>query len=117
MAKGMLLPLDSVACAAAVTRLRDCPPVTLAIESGAGEFPTGPSITFAAGSEIPIRDGTAAFLHPIQCEGVQRIGLRSQPMSQASCSPRTRYLLGPAPPGWGRRRKGRERRVDRLDFR
>ena len=41
--------------------LNNCPPVTLAIESGPGEFPTGPSITFAPGSDIPIRDGMAAI--------------------------------------------------------
>ena len=41
--------------------LSNCPPVTLTIESGPGEFPTGPSITFAADSDIPIRDGTAAI--------------------------------------------------------
>ena len=38
-----------------------CPPVTLAIESGPGEFPTGPSITFAPDSDIAIRDGKAAM--------------------------------------------------------
>jgi hypothetical protein len=36
---------------------RNCPPVTLAVESGPGEFPTGPSITFAPDSDIVIRDG------------------------------------------------------------
>ena len=41
--------------------IRNCPPVTLTIESGPGEFPTGPSITFAADSDIAIRDGTAAM--------------------------------------------------------
>jgi beta-galactosidase len=41
--------------------LNNCPPVTLAIESGPGEFPTGPSITFAADSDITIRDGAAAM--------------------------------------------------------
>jgi beta-galactosidase len=41
--------------------LSDCPPVTLAIESGPGEFPTGPSITFAPDSDIAIRDGAAAM--------------------------------------------------------
>jgi hypothetical protein len=35
--------------------------VTLAIESGPGEFPTGPSITFAPDSDIAIRDGAAAM--------------------------------------------------------
>jgi hypothetical protein len=43
------------------TPLSNCPPVTLTIESGPGEFPTGPSITFAADSDIAIRDGAAAI--------------------------------------------------------
>jgi beta-galactosidase len=41
--------------------LNNCPPVTLTIESGPGEFPTGPSITFAPDSDITIRDGAAAM--------------------------------------------------------
>jgi len=41
--------------------LSNCPPVTLAIESGPGEFPTGPSIIFAPDSDIAIRDGKAAI--------------------------------------------------------
>ena len=41
--------------------ISNCPPVTLAIESGPGEFPTGPSITFASDSDIAIRDGEAAM--------------------------------------------------------
>ena len=41
--------------------LNNCPPVTLAIESGPGEFPTGPSITFETNSDITIRDGQAAM--------------------------------------------------------
>jgi hypothetical protein len=41
--------------------ISNCPPVTLAIESGPGEFPTGPSITFAPDSDITIRDGEAAM--------------------------------------------------------
>jgi beta-galactosidase len=41
--------------------LNNCPPVTLTIESGPGEFPTGRSITFAADSDITIRDGAAAM--------------------------------------------------------
>lgn len=36
-------------------------PVTLTIESGPGEFPTGPAITFAPDSDIAIRDGEAAI--------------------------------------------------------
>jgi beta-galactosidase len=41
--------------------LNNSPPVTLAIESGPGEFPTGPSITFEPNSDITIRDGQAAM--------------------------------------------------------
>ena len=41
--------------------INDCPPVTLAIASGPGEFPTGRSITFAPDSDIAIRDGAAAM--------------------------------------------------------
>lgn len=41
--------------------ISNCPPVTLTIESGPGEFPTGPSITFAPDSDITIRDGQAAM--------------------------------------------------------
>lgn len=41
--------------------LSNCPPVTLTIESGPGEFPTGPSITFSPESDIVIRDGKAAI--------------------------------------------------------
>jgi len=41
--------------------LHNAPPVTLAIVSGPGEFPTGPSITFDPNSDITIRDGQAAM--------------------------------------------------------
>ncbi len=41
--------------------ISNCPPVTLTVESGPGEFPTGPSITFAPDSDIAIRDGQAAM--------------------------------------------------------
>lgn len=43
------------------TPINNCPPVTLTVESGPGEFPTGPSITFAPDSDIAIRDGQAAI--------------------------------------------------------
>jgi hypothetical protein len=39
----------------------NCPTVAMAIESGPGEFPTGPSITFAPDSDIAVRDGRAAI--------------------------------------------------------
>jgi hypothetical protein len=41
--------------------LNNSPPVTFAIESGPGEFPTGRSITFDPQSDIVIRDGEAAI--------------------------------------------------------
>jgi len=41
--------------------ISNCPPVTLTIESGPGEFPTGPAINFAPDSDIAIRDGQAAI--------------------------------------------------------
>jgi hypothetical protein len=41
--------------------LNNSPPVTLAVVSGPGEFPTGPSITFDPDSDITIRDGQAAM--------------------------------------------------------
>ena len=41
--------------------ISNSPPVTLVIESGPGEFPTGPSISFAPDSDIAIRDGQAAI--------------------------------------------------------
>ena len=41
--------------------LSNSPPVTLTLVSRPGEFPTGPSITFAPDSDIAIRDGMAAI--------------------------------------------------------
>jgi hypothetical protein len=41
--------------------LNNSPPVTLAIVSGPGEFPTGPSITFDPNSDITMRGGEAAM--------------------------------------------------------
>jgi hypothetical protein len=38
-----------------------CGPITLTIESGPGEFPTGRSITFADGTDITLADGQAAM--------------------------------------------------------
>jgi hypothetical protein len=46
---------------AAGRALSNCPPVTLTIESGPGEFPTGRAITFDPRSDIVIRDGQAAM--------------------------------------------------------
>lgn len=42
-------------------QLSNSVPVTLAVESGPGEFPTGKSITFEPGTDIDIVDGCAAI--------------------------------------------------------
>ncbi len=42
-------------------QISNSPPVTLRVESGPGEFPTGSSITFRSDSEIMIVDGQAAI--------------------------------------------------------
>lgn len=42
-------------------QISNSPPVTLTVESGPGEFPTGTSITFSENSDIAIRDGLAAI--------------------------------------------------------
>jgi hypothetical protein len=41
--------------------ISNSPPVTLTIDSGPGEFPTGRTITFDSHTDIPIRDGQAAI--------------------------------------------------------
>ena len=41
--------------------ISNCPAIKLAIESGPGEFPTGPSVVFTPDSDIAIRDGQAAL--------------------------------------------------------
>jgi len=46
---------------AAGNHISNSPPVTLSVASGPGEFPTGPSITFDPGTDIPILDGEAAM--------------------------------------------------------
>jgi hypothetical protein len=48
-------------CDDAGNYLSNSPPATLTIESGPGEFPTGPSITFAPESDIQIVQGRAAI--------------------------------------------------------
>jgi hypothetical protein len=46
---------------AAGRRVEASPPITLTIESGPGEFPTGRAITFDANTDIGIADGEAAM--------------------------------------------------------
>lgn len=63
---------------------RQCPPVTLRIESGPGEFPTGSSLTFAADSDIAIRDGKAAITFRSHYAGKTRICATSPGLKDSS---------------------------------
>jgi hypothetical protein len=84
------------------TPLSNCPSVTLTIESGPGEFPTGPSITFGAESDIAIRDGTAAIEFRSYFAGVTVIratspGLKDATIRIASLG-EPKFVPGTTPP-------------------
>ena len=64
--------------------LSNCPSVTLSIESGPGEFPTGPAITFAPDSDIAIRDGQAAIEFRSYHSGKTVIRARSPGLNDAT---------------------------------
>ncbi len=82
--------------------INNCPPVTLAIESGPGEFPTGPSITFAADSDIAIRDGQAAIEFRSYYAGRTVIRATSPGLKDAtvqiSSRGEPRFVAGKTPP-------------------
>ncbi len=82
--------------------LSNCPPVTLAIASGPGEFPTGPSITFAPESDIPIRDGAAAIEFRSYYAGETVIRASSPGLPDATLRLTSlgdpKYIAGVAPP-------------------
>lgn len=63
---------------------RHCPPVTLSIVSGPGEFPTGPGITFSADSEIAIREGKAAIAFRSHFAGKTIIRASSPGLAEAT---------------------------------
>lgn len=65
-------------------RISNSPEVTLTIESGPGEFPTGPSITFGPDSDIAIRDGTAAIEFRSYYAGTTVIRARSVGLQDAT---------------------------------
>ena len=58
---------------AAGAPISNSPPVSLTIESGPGELPTGRAIDFAAGSDIPVRDGQAAITMRSWQAGISRV--------------------------------------------
>jgi hypothetical protein len=84
------------------TPINTCPPVTLAIESGPGEFPTGPSITFAPDSDITIRDGEAAMEFRSYYAGKTVIRATSPGLKDATIQITSRggpkFIAGKTPP-------------------
>ena len=74
---------------AAGRHISNSPPVTLTIESGPGEFPTGRSITFTADGDIAIVDGQAAIAFRSYHGGESVIRARSPGLADATISLRT----------------------------
>src|SRR5207248_8415078 len=77
-------------------------PVTLTVESGPGEFPTGPSITFAPDSDIAIRDGQAAIEFRTYYAGTTLIRATSPGLSDATLTITSKgepaFVPGKTPP-------------------
>jgi hypothetical protein len=82
--------------------LSDSPPVTLTIESGPGEFPTGPSITFDPHSDIAIRDGAAAMEFRSYFSGRTVIRATSPGLADATITINSlgepKFIAGKTPP-------------------
>jgi hypothetical protein len=82
--------------------LSNSPPVTLIIESGPGEFPTGPSIAFAPDSDIAIRDGQAAMEFRSYYSGKTVIRATSPGLKDATITITTlgepKFIKGKTPP-------------------
>ena len=81
--------------------ISNSPPVRLTIESGPGELPTGRSIDFAAGSDIPVRDGQAAIAMRSWQAGVSQIRATSPGLRDGVIQIRTvdgpRFVAGVTP--------------------
>ena len=82
--------------------LSNSPPVTLTVESGPGEFPTGPSIAFAPDSDIAILDGTAAIEIRSYYAGKTVIRATSPGLKDATIEIRSlgepKFVAGKTPP-------------------
>jgi hypothetical protein len=82
--------------------LSNSPPVTLTIESGPGEFPTGPSITFDPNSDIAIRDGAAAMEFRSYFSGRTVIRATSPGLADATITIHSlsepKFIAGKTPP-------------------
>jgi hypothetical protein len=81
--------------------ISNSPEVTLTIESGPGEFPTGPAITFGPESDIAVRDGQAAIEFRSYHAGTTVIRARSFGLKDATLTIVTegspRFIRGTAP--------------------
>ena len=81
--------------------ISNSPAVTLTIESGPGEFPTGPAIAFGPASDIAIRDGQAAIEFRSYYAGTTVIRARSFGLQDATLTVVTegspRFIRGKAP--------------------
>ncbi len=82
--------------------LSNSPPVTLTIESGPGEFPTGPSITFDPNSDIAIRDGAAAMEFRSYFSGKTVVRATSPGLADATITINSlgepKFIVGKTPP-------------------
>jgi hypothetical protein len=72
------------------TLLSNCPPITLTIESGPGEFPTGRTITFDAETDVSIAMGQAAVAFRSYHGGESVIRASSPGLVDATCIITTR---------------------------
>jgi len=93
--------LDVVVQDARGRALSNSPAVTLTIERGPGEFPTGRAITFRADSPVAIRDGQAAIEFRAYYAGTARIratspGLRDAVLDVTTTGPDP-YIDGKSP--------------------
>jgi len=83
-------------------RISNSPPVTLRLESGPGEFPTGTAITFAPDSEIMIVEGQAAIEFRSYYGGRSVIRATSPGLQDAAITITTAgeppYIAGKTPP-------------------
>jgi beta-galactosidase len=86
---------------AAGKRLSNTPEVTLDVVSGPGEFPTGKSILFKSGTDIPIQDGQAAIEFRSYYAGATVIRATSpglpETMLTIVCKGGPAYLAGKSP--------------------
>lgn len=81
--------------------ISNCPNVTLTLESGPGQFPTGNAITFNAASDIAIRDGKAAIEFRSYYGGKSIIRATSPGLKDAEIAIQTKglplYIAGKTP--------------------